>query len=446
MATIGVIGLWHLGCVTAASLAALGHHVLATEPDPEILTGLQQARPPLYEPGLAEAIERQLDAERLRFTADVPAVVSASDFVFITFDTPVDEDDRPDLSPIERAIAEAAPGLRDGVIVVVMSQLPAGTSRRLLRSIRDARPGLRVGLSYSPENLRLGDALRSFASPERIVVGADSPATARRVEALFAPLGAPVLTMSLESAEMAKHALNAYLAASISFINEVADVCETTGADVRDVVRALKLDGRIGERAYMSPGLGFAGGTLARDVQALRALGSAETSTPLFDAVLTVNAARTARVVARLEAELGALAGATITLLGLTYKPGTSTLRRSVAIELGRRLSNEGAVVRAFDPMVPGGSLRMPWLEVFASPEAAASGADALVLVTEWPEFRTLDYTTIGKSMRRAMLFDCKNFLDTAAVATAGFRHIGIGIGQAATAGDGRPRLAPEDL
>ncbi|MGB6199087.1 MAG: nucleotide sugar dehydrogenase, partial [Candidatus Acidiferrales bacterium] len=342
MARIGLIGLWHLGTVAAAALASLGHIVCATDPDPRTVAALGRGEPPVFEPHLAEAVAREQSAGRLHFVASVEEAVNGAEAVYVTFDTPVDDSDRSDLTPIVGAvdaIIEAAAQIPSGVLIVVMSQVPAGTLAQLHARVAKA-PSLAARLIYQPENLRLGHALETFLAPDFLVVGAREPDDAQDFIRLYRGITTHVLPMSWESAELSKHAVNAFLASSISFANELADLAEISGADVREVMQVLRRDRRIGPQAFLDPGPGFSGGTLARDVQTLRGLGArASVPTRLLDATLEVNRGRLARLAERVAGACGGLRGATIALLGLTYKPGTNTLRRSASLEFAARLA-----------------------------------------------------------------------------------------------------------
>jgi UDPglucose 6-dehydrogenase len=426
---ICVIGLWHLGCVVAASWAELGHRVVGTDPSAPVVEALRGGKPPIFEPGLEDLVRKNLQAGTLSFAGDVGTAARGARFAFIAFDTPVDDDDRSDLAPLERALDALAPVLERGAIVVVSSQVPVGTCRRWRERLRQGSPHGEVDLVYSPENLRLGEAIACYLHPDRIVVGADAAATAARVTELFAPMAAPVLPMSLPSAEMAKHALNGFLATSVSFINEIATLCETSGADVLAVAEALRTDPRVGRRAFLSPGFGFAGGTLARDVQVLKETGrAAGAATPLLDGVLEVNRRRSGLVLRRLSDVLDGVAGRTIGVLGLTYKAGTSTLRRSVALEVIASLAGAGARVQAFDPAADLAELDgRAKFEMAPDAYAAARGAMALVVLTEWPEFRALDFERVRGLMAQPVILDGKNLLADLDLAARGFRYLGVG-------------------
>jgi UDPglucose 6-dehydrogenase len=430
MARVAVIGLWHLGCVVSAVLAERGHVICATDFDAETVRKLGQGEPPLFETGLAEAISKRLREGRLTFRESMQEALAGAEYAVIAFDTPVDANDHSDLGPIERAVDEIAASASREIQVVVMSQVPVGTCAQLdARMSRGKRPGLEYSLVYQPENLRLGEALETFRRPDFIVLGVQEEAAVRRWLPLGDVVDVPRLVMSWASAEMSKHALNAFLATSISFVNDLADVAESAGADVRDVVRALRHDRRIGAYAFLNPGPGFAGGTLGRDVQTLRGLAArAGQATPLLDATLAVNAARLPRLMEKLRAACGGLAGKCVGLLGLTYKPGTSTLRRSHALEFARLLAAEGATVQAYDPKVSELTAETQHIRLCADAASAATGADALALLTPWPEFRQIDLRRLKNLMREPVLLDAHNFLDDRAAREAGFVYRGVGL------------------
>jgi UDPglucose 6-dehydrogenase len=434
MARIGLIGLWHMGTVAAAGLASLGHDVRATDPDARTVAALGRGEPPVFEPHLADAVKREQSAGRLHFVASVEEAVDGAEAVYVTFDTPVDESDHSDLTPIfdaVDAIMVAAAKIPRGVLIVVMSQVPAGTIAQLHARLTEA-PALTVRLIYQPENLRLGRALETFLAPDFLVVGASDPDDAQDFLRLYRGIETHVLPMSWESAELSKHAVNAFLASSISFANELADLAEISGADVREVMQVLRRDRRIGPQAFLDPGPGFSGGTLARDVQTLRGLGArASVPTRLLDAALEVNRGRLARLEERVADACGGLRGATIALLGLTYKPGTSTLRRSASLEFAARLTSAGARVRAHDPQVRVECPETRGVMLAADPYAAAEAADAVVLMTPWPEFRALDFARLRASLARPVLVDAHNFLDRSAAGAAGLAYWGVGLGRA---------------
>lgn len=427
--TICVVGLGHLGSVVAACWAELGHRVIGLDGDAGVVERLRTGRAPIFEPGLDALLRSNASNGRLAFTTDVREAVGGADVAFVALDTPVDANDRLDLAPVEGVVRSVAPYLHETAVVIVSSQVPVGTCDRWRQEVRRLSAHEDIDVAYAPENLRLGDAIRSYRRPERIVVGADADATCQRVVSLFAPLNAPVLTMSSRSAEMTKHALNSFLATSVSFINEIASLCEASGADVLSVIDALKTDPRIGPRAFLSPGLGFAGGTLARDVQVLREIGRARRiETLLLDNVLEVNRRRPDLVLQRLRDACGRIEGLVVGVLGLTYKAGTSTLRRSVALEVIRVLAEAGAKVRAYDPRADLSELKEPVaFEIVRDAYEAATAASALLILTEWPEFAQLDFDRVKSAMTHPVILDENNLLAGLRLGERGFQYMGVG-------------------
>lgn len=430
-AKVCAVGLWHLGCVTAACLPELGFEVVGYDPDETVVEGLQRGRPPIFEPGLAELLAKHLAAGRLRFTASLLEALRGANFVWLTFDTAVDEEDEVDLSLLRHTACQMARALEHEVTVVVSSQVPVGTCRALRQSLQRLAPGLAERLAYVPENLRLGQAIDCFLRPERIVVGADDSATRAAVAPLLSAWEAPRLEMDLATAEMTKHALNAFLATCISFSNELARLCEAVGADALAVMEALAADGRVGRRLPLRPGLGFAGGTLARDLKALTAAARQFGSRlDLLEGVLAVNRGQNRRLKEKLRRFYGSLRGLRLAVLGLTYKAGTSTLRRSAALEISEGLLREGASVAAFDPRAGrDGPLPGPGFALAGSAAEAAAGSDGLLLLTDWPEFRALDWPALRDAMRRPVLLDACNALDSEAMRRLGFAYFGTGRG-----------------
>ncbi|OGZ00146.1 MAG: hypothetical protein A2945_00440 [Candidatus Liptonbacteria bacterium RIFCSPLOWO2_01_FULL_52_25] len=439
---IGVIGLWHCGEIYSAGLAELGHEVSGIDENVKVIANLTKGTPPLPEPGLAELLAKHIASGKLKYTTDFSTIKNC-DVVWCAFDTPVNDADEADLAPISEALLKAVPHFMDGVLVVVSSQVPVGTAARAKAKIAELRPGLKFGYVYTPENLRLGEAVKCFMEPGRVVLGTDSHSTAKKMEEIFAPLKVPFVRMSVASAEMAKHALNAYLATSVSFINDIADLCEKTGADVLDVAKALRSDSRIGQKAFLDAGLGFSGGTLGRDLKALEsAAKKANISVPVITSVYEKNLKRKDIVATRVKELVGLpasqaramragdLKGVKIAILGLTYKPGTKTLRRSRALEIAGDLSRAGAVVSLHDPAASESEIPKILNASFSrDPYVAASGAKVIVIATPWPQFKELDFVKLGKAAPGAILFDTANLLhDKAdAVRFAGLKYVGVG-------------------
>lgn len=429
---ICAIGIWHLGSVVSACLADLGCFVVGLDKDPERVRDLNSGIPPIFEPGLKELITNNINSGRLSYTTDLSHALKGCDFALITFDTPVDENDVVDLSPIFDTSIELARYLENGSIIIVSSQVPVGTCEQIKSAVKQNNPYLDFDIAYSPENLRLGQAIDYFKSPDRIVIGADSESTLDRVESLFDVIPAPKLRMNLRTAEMTKHAINAFLATSISFANEIANLCDELGADALKIAEALKSESRIGPKLPLLPGLGFAGGTLARDLKILKNLGeSSGCETPLITGVLRVNQQQNWLVLRKLQKIYGSIENLTVGILGLTYKAGTSTLRRSAALEIIKDLTSSGAIVKAYDPKVDLAELQQyQEFEFHSDPYAVAKGADALVIVTDWPEFKNLDFDLIKSSMKKPVLIDARNMLRNERLASKGFIYSGVGTGE----------------
>ena len=427
-----VIGVWHLGAVYSTCLADLGNQVIGVDKDIKRVEELNKGIPALFEPGLSESITANIERKRLSYTTEIARAVKGSRLILITLDTPVDENDEVDLSEIFFVSHELAYVIENGSIIIVSSQVPVGTCEQIKGIIQRENPSLEFDIACAPENLRLGQALDIFRNPERIVIGADNPSTLDKVEQLFSPLGVPMIKMNLKSAEMTKHALNAFLATSVSFANEIANLCDAIGADALKVGEALRSDSRIGAKARLSPGIGFAGATLARDIKVLQHLGTKlGLETPLINGVLKVNERQNEVVIRKLKKTYSSLNGLTIAILGLTYKPGTSTMRRSAALEIIKELIHEGAKIKAYDPRADLSEVKNRREFVFCSdPYQTAIGADALVIITEWPEFKDLKFDLIKESMNKPVILDTKNLLCDGQLSEKGFIYFGIGRGK----------------
>ena len=423
MTDICVLGMSHLGCVTAAGFSSLKKKVVGCDSDTKIIENLQKNQPQIFEPGLEDAIKQGQADGTLSFTTDVSAVSKAR-FVYVALDTPVDKNDQVDLKSVEALFDSMIAHLSPESIVVISSQIPIGTSRKLLEKLRSS--GKPNEICYVPENLRLGKALECFLNPDRTVFGVSSPKIKQSLEELFAVPGVK-LFMNLESAEMTKHATNAYLASMISFSSEVSDLCERTGANALDVMNALKADNRVSKSAPILPGLSFGGGTLARDVQTLRSLGKQHSvPTRVMDGVMDLNTERMNYVPNRLRSVLGDLSGKTVVFLGLTYKPNTDTLKRSLALQIVDLLASSGATIKAYDPKIRGTIKSHPNVVVCNSPEEAVQQADALVITTAWDDFASLDYSNIAKNMRNPVLIDTTNRYASAVGTNLKYHGIGV--------------------
>jgi UDPglucose 6-dehydrogenase len=436
MANICITGIWHQGVVVSACLADLGNNVRGVC-DEKTAAMLNAGKPPVYEPTLPEIIQRNIEAGRLKYTTDYSQGLRGAELVFICTDTSVDMSDDSDLSPIYAIAENIGKNIRNDIILCVTAQVPIGTTEDLAKVVRRLAPAHVCSVAYVPEFLRLGIAVETFRQADRFVIGCNEPDVARRVAALYEPLGRPIVYTDIQSAEMAKHASNVFLSTSISFINEIANLCEVLGANALEVARILKMDKRIGENAFLSPGLGFAGGTLGREIRALQKLAiTRQISTPLLDAVWEINAERPQLVSRRLRAALGTLEGHQIGILGLTYKAGTSTLRRAISLEIIRDLVEKGSKIRAYDPLAnlsevndtsTALSTGLPPMEICSDPYHVGEGSSALVLITEWSDINSLDLRRLRKNMQGDIFLDTRNFFDPSRMKEAGFRYFGIG-------------------
>jgi UDPglucose 6-dehydrogenase len=420
---IAVVGMWHLGPVTAACLASVGHNVTAIDEDAQIIAGLVQNNPPVAEPCLAGTIARECEAGRLRFSACLEDA-GRCDVVWIAYDTPVNESDNADTEVVHGHSMRVLEHVGDGTVLVVSSQMPVGSIARMEREFAPHAAGRRVSFVCAPENLRLGKAMEVFLHPDRVVLGVRDLAAQSTLEAIYAPFTDRIEWMSVESAEMTKHAINAFLATSVCFINEIATLCERVGADAGEVERGLKTDQRIGQRAYLHAGGAIAGGTLARDLGFLQLLGRKTVAPlPLIDGVRASNENHKAWLQRQISEALGDLRGLTLAILGLTYKPGTNTLRRSPSVEIARWLNEKGASVRAFDPQIAQLPEDMRSTMALGSSIAdGLQGADALVVMTPWPEFQMLD-----PSLVPSIVFDAGRFLEKSLNGQPGLRYYSIG-------------------
>ncbi len=418
---IGVIGVGWVGLVTAACFAELGHEVWARDIDAAKIAALERGEVPIHEPGLPELVAR--NRERLHFTTEMAPVLEHAQLLFCCVDTPPTYSGDADLSRVEAVVAELAEP--DDHALVMKSTVPVGTGAAIKRRLPE--------LHYvsNPEFLKEGSAIEDFMHPDRVVIGNDAASSsfADRVAALYEPLGAPIVRTDVASAEMIKLASNAFLATKISFINEIANVCEEVGADVSEVARGMGLDARIGPH-FLRAGAGYGGSCFPKDVQALKQLaGNSGYHFQLLTAVIDVNELQKRRLVGKLQKHLGSLVGKEIALLGVAFKPNTDDIREATSLVLAGRLQSEGAQVRAYDPVaLERARAVLSNVRLCTSALEALDGADAAVLVTEWPEFRELDWTgAVKRVMRRPVVVDGRNFLDREALQAAGFVYEGVG-------------------
>ncbi len=423
-----VQGLWHLGTVTAACLAFGGHQVTGLDFNEDVIADLRNGKPPLFEPGLEDLVKKGIQEGTLDFSTDPTQAVHDAQVILVAYDTPVDDDDNADVEYVVERVCRLFPYLKTGQEVLISSQLPVGTSRRLEAQFAKARPDADVSFSYSPENLRLGKAISAFSHPDRVVVGVRNDKSRKVFTELLMPFTDHIEWMSVESAEMTKHALNAFLATSVTFINEIASICEQVGADAKEVERGLKSESRIGPKAYLSPGGAFAGGTLARDIIFLSKIGQ-ENELPLylFPAIRESNNAHKNWPKRRLSQFLGGLGNKVISVWGLAYKPGTDTLRRSSAIELCLWLIEQGARVQAHDPLIKQLPKQYSAIRLCSSPLESAQNADALVIATEWPDYRAISMPEIIGIMRKPLILDANRFLSAALEAESKVIYVTVG-------------------
>ena len=393
MKEIAVFGVGYVGLVTGACFADLGNRVVALDIDADRIAGLQRGQMPIYEPGLEEVVRRNVAAGRLHFTTDTAEALQNAEFVFIAVGTPAGVDGEADLKHV-RAVAESiARAMTQPVIIVNKSTVPVGTGDWVADIVRLNQPRpIPFSVVSCPEFLREGSAIPDFMTPFRTVLGSLDREAAARVAQLHLPLRAPILITDLRTAEMIKYASNAFLATKISFINEIANICEALGADIKEVASGMGYDPRIGS-AFLDAGLGYGGSCFPKDVAALAYMAADKGRNPqLLQAVIEINNDRRRQLIDRLREMLGSLAGKTVGLLGLSFKPNTDDLREAPALEIAAHLAAEGARVRAYDPVaMPRAAELLPDVEMAATAYDLAEGADALVVCTEWNEFKQLD-------------------------------------------------------
>ena len=431
---ITVVGTGYVGLVTGAALADFGLNVSCVDSDAQKIEALASGRMPFYEIGLEELVNRNLRNHRLAFSTDLEAAVRASLSVFIAVGTPDLPDGTPDLRQVESVVAALAECMDDYKVIVTKSTVPVGTARRIqsLLASKQRRP-VKFDVVSNPEFLREGSAVEDFMRPNRVVIGADNEQAAAIVKDIYRSLylnETPFVITGLETAELIKYACNAFLATKVSFINEMANLCEKVGADIHHVARAMGLDKRIGPK-FLHPGPGFGGSCFPKDLVALARTGrQLEAPQRLAEAVIEINRRQKELVFSRIQRELGALKRKTIGVLGLAFKPNTDDIREAPAIDICRKLLEAGAAIQAYDPAAMQNSRRV--LEgtnvVFCRDAyAAAAGVDALWIATEWNEFRNIDLARIKSVMQAPVLFDSRNIFDPVKVRALGFNYFGTG-------------------
>jgi UDPglucose 6-dehydrogenase len=430
MSSIAVVGAGYVGLTTAACLAHLGHDVACADVDAEKVRRLKKAEVPILEEGLPALIAEGLEARRLDFVVGAPAASAGAEFVFLCVGTPQGDDGAADLSAVEDVVREIAPVLQPGTVVINKSTMPVGSTQLVERILGEAGAAIdEIGVASNPEFLREGTAVRDFLHPTRVVIGCHDAAVAVRVSELYRGINAPILVTDAASAEMIKYASNAFLATKISFINAIANLCEVVNADVREVALGMGYDGRIGFD-FLDPGPGYGGSCFPKDTAALlHTAESAGYDFSLLAGVVEVNRRQHERVVSKIrDAAGGSLGGVPVALWGLTFKANTDDLRDSPAMAVASRLLEQGARLRAHDPVAAEAAAELvPALEVVADAYDACTGARVLAVLTEWDEYRWLDFNRVAQAMERPAVVDARNLLDPVAMRRRGFEYQGVG-------------------
>ena len=435
MHKIAVIGTGYVGLVGGAGLADFGNRVVCVDRIEEKIDQLERGEIPFYEPGLSEVVERNVREGRLSFTTDFARAVAENNVILCAVGTPEGERGQVDLSQVDSVARDVGVHMTGYRVIVQKSTVPVGTARRLRRIVEEnqAEP-IEFDVVSNPEFLREGSAVEDFMRPDRVVVGADSERAMEVMRGIYAPLylnRTPIVETAPESAELIKYASNAFLATKISFINEIANVCENVGADVQVVSYAMGLDRRIGPK-FLHAGAGYGGSCFPKDTKALVHIAEeAGAAARIVSAAVGVNQEQKERMVAKVTKAVGGDAsGKTVGLLGLAFKPNTDDMRYAASIVLAEGLSARGASIRAFDPVAMDNARDlMPFIEYVADAYEVAEGADALVIVTEWNEFRQLDFDRLKKLMRTPVVIDCRNVYDPEVLERHGFSYVGVGRG-----------------
>src|ERR1700722_4090833 len=428
---IAMIGSGYVGLVSGACLSEFGHHVICVDKDAEKIKTLRQGAIPIFEPGLDEVVAANVKAGRLTFADDLGEAVKGVDAVFIAVGTPSRRGDgHADLSYVFAAAEEIAAALTGYAVVGTKSTVPEGTSRKVEDIIRNKRPDAQFDMASSPECLREGPALEDFRRPDRVVVGCDTDRAREVMRGIYRPLflnETPILFTSRETSELIKYAANAFLATKITFINEMADICEKVGGDVQDVARGIGLDGRIGKK-FLHAGPGFGGSCFPKDTLALaKTARDAGAPSRIVEAVVAVNDARKLAMAHKIEAAFGGVKGKTIAVLGLTFKPNTDDMRDAPSLVILPYLQKAGATVRAYDPEGRKEAAKHLTVDYGKDAYDTLRGADGVVILTEWNEFRALDFARIKAALKTPLMVDLRNIYRPAQMAQAGFRYVSIG-------------------
>jgi UDPglucose 6-dehydrogenase len=428
---IVVVGAGYVGLVTAACFADLGNRIVAVDIDEDRIAGLRRGEMPIYEPGLEEMVARNASANRLSFTNSYPEALKGAEFVFIAVGTPEGVDGEADLKYVRAASESIAATMTSSLVVVNKSTVPVGTGDWVAEIIRSNQPKpIPFSVVSCPEFLREGSAISDFMNPARIILGSLDLGAAEKVAQLHLPLRSTIMICNLRTAEMIKYASNAFLAARISFINEIANICEALGADVKEVATGMGYDPRIGPD-FLEAGLGYGGSCFPKDVKALAHMADEKGRHPqLLEAVMVINTDRRRLLIEKLRDLLDSLDGKVVGLLGLTYKPNTDDMREAPSLEIAKLLLKEGAHVRGYDPVgMTRAAAIMPEIEMADDAYALAEGCDALAVCTDWNEFKNLDLERIRQVMRQPVVVDGRNIFDPTTMANLGFQYRGVGRG-----------------
>lgn len=431
MKQICVVGVGYVGLVTGACFADLGNHVVALDVDAKRIQNLKKGILPIYEPGLDELVKRNVAAGRLAFTTSYSEALKGSEFAFIAVGTPSGANGEADLQYVASAAKSIAESMTEPLVIINKSTVPIGTGDWVADIVKGAQPRpIQFSVVSCPEFLREGSAIGDFMSPHRTVIGSLHRDSAEKVAQLHLPLRAPIVITDLRTAEMIKYASNAFLATKISFMNELADLCESVGADIKEVAAGMGYDARIG-RHFLDAGLGWGGSCFPKDVKALAYMAKEKGLTPqILDSVTDVNYARRTNAVKRLSEMVGGLKGKTIGLLGLAFKPNTDDMREAPSIEIAAHLLEAGASVRGYDPVAMDVARPiLPGVEMFKDPYEMAAGCDGLMVITEWNEFKQLDLDLLKARLKGPVVYDGRNIYDPAVMKAKGFIYRAVGRG-----------------
>ena len=426
-----MIGTGYVGLVSGACLSEFGHEVICVDKDPAKIATLTQGGIPIYEPGLDEIVAANVKSGRLSFKTDLKEAVSNSEVIFIGVGTPSRRGDgHADLTSVYAAAEEIAKALTGYTVIVTKSTVPVGTSRAIEKIIKATRPSAQFDMASNPEFLREGSAIEDFRRPDRVVVGCDTERARDVMREVYRPLflnETPILFTSRETSELIKYAANAFLATKITFINEMADICEKVGGDVQDVARGIGLDGRIGKK-FLNAGPGYGGSCFPKDTLALiRTASELGAPSRIVEAVVAVNERRKLDMAKKIEAAFGGVKGKTIAVLGLTFKPNTDDMRDAPSLVILPYLQEAGATIRAFDPEGHKEAAKHLTLTYCSNAYEALTGADGVVLLTEWNEFRALDLPRVKAALKFPVMVDLRNIYKPTQMAEAGFHYVSVG-------------------